>query len=112
MAKRAILLAESDARQRGVLKYHLQSDGFVVREAMDRSSVLAELRRRPFFSLLMMNASLDSKMDGLELARQLRQRHPSPAIILLTTQSSEDLAIAALKAHVVTISKPHSRMQS
>lgn len=67
---------------------------------MDRASVLAELRRHPPFSLLMMNTSLDSKTDGLELARQLRQCHPSPAIILFTTQSSEDLAIAALKAHV------------
>jgi DNA-binding NtrC family response regulator len=49
---------------------------------------------------LIINAAFDTQTDGLEIARQLRQCNPTTAVILLASQSSEDLAIAALKAHV------------
>lgn len=100
MPKSTILLAERDAAQRSVLKLHLQNAGFVVREAADRSSALYILRRHPPVSLLIINASLDAQIDGLEIARQLRQGDPTIAIILLANHSSEDLAITALKARV------------
>ena len=63
-------------------------------------SVLSTLRRQPPFSLLITNASFDSQADGLKIVRQLRQGNPAIAVILLANQSSEDLAIAALKARV------------
>src|SRR5262249_36105506 len=49
---------------------------------------------------LIVNSSLDAAGDGLEVAQLLRRGNRKLPVILIATNSSEDLAIAALRAGI------------
>src|SRR5919106_1309463 len=100
MRKPIILLAERDTIQRQNLKNLLFCKGCEVIEVLDSIGILRRLRQKQDLDLLIVNASLDAVGDGLEVARQLRRGNSTLPVILIATQSSEDLAIGALKAGV------------
>jgi DNA-binding NtrC family response regulator len=102
----AIVIADRDEAWRQTLKRLLLCDGFEVIEAVDTISILRALRQRRNLALLIVNTSLDTTGDGVELAQLLRQRDRTVSIIVLAPNSSEELAIAALKAGAVDYFKP------
>ena len=58
------------------------------------------LRQRKNFQALLLNASLDDHDDGIHVAQQIRSWDNDLAIVLLARDSSEELAIGALRAGV------------
>jgi DNA-binding NtrC family response regulator len=100
MKKPAILLAERDDTQRHQLHSLLLRQGFAVIASPDANGVLRAFRQTRNPDLLIVNASLDAASDGLEIAQLLRQGNRRLPVILLATNSSEDLAIAALRAGI------------
>src|SRR5207253_3226921 len=98
MKRPTILLAERDDAQRHQLQSLLLHQGFEVIESPDSNGVFRALRQKRTPDLLIVNVSLDAASDGLAVAQLLRQRNRKLPIILVATNSSEDLAIAALRA--------------
>ena len=102
----AIVIADRDAVWRQSLKRLLLGDGFEVIEAGDTSIILRTLRQRRDLALLIVNTSLDTTGNGVEVAQLLCQWNRAVPIIVLAPNSSEELAIAALKAGAVDYFKP------
>ena len=100
MEKPAILVAERDDAQRRTLTDLLLREGFRIKEERDVSGVLRALRNQHAFSLLVINASLRHHGDGVELAGQIHQRSSNIPVIVIAIPSSEELAVAAVKASV------------
>src|SRR4051794_926556 len=95
-----IILAEHDAVQRNRLQAFLLRQGFKVIALADVHGILHALRHQRHFDLLLINASLEAAHDGMEIVYLLHQRQHVVPIILLATNSSEELAITALRAGV------------
>ena len=72
MSKPAILIAEPDHAVPLRLKKHFRRAGFAVAEASNKTGILRALRQHQDFHVLLLNASLDTPHDGLEVAQQIR----------------------------------------
>jgi DNA-binding NtrC family response regulator len=99
MTPLAILVVECDASVRRHVKALLLAQGYSVLEASEPREVLRVLRRK-VPDLIIINAALPAAHAGIALAQRLRQQHARVPIIQLTANSSEALAIAALRAGV------------
>ena len=107
MSKGSILVVDDEAEIREGLEALLSSEGFEVIPAESGEMGLARLEERPF-DLLLLDVSLPDR-NGLELLREIRQRDPFLAIILITAYGSIDMARAAFKGGAQDyITKPWS----
>ena len=96
MKRFAILMVGGDDTQPQNLKAFLRRRGFEILEFRDpRSALRAFQYGKP--DLVMMGCSQNTAKEQLELAHQIRQLDKKIPLIMLTSGSSEDLAIAALK---------------
>src|SRR5262249_9115250 len=59
---------------------------------------LKAMQTRPTDAVVV--SSGDAEQDALSMARQVRREHPEVPVVLVVSRSSEDLAIAALRAGV------------
>lgn len=99
MRKPEILLAESDQPLRAELRSVLVSCGLKVVEAADADAVLRECRPTDAnFDLLIIASRLRAAHDGLAAVRPALASRPGLPVILIACESSEELAIAALRA--------------
>jgi DNA-binding NtrC family response regulator len=98
MKQLTILIVECDASMQRRLRALLLPRGYILMSAIDPTDALRVIRHK-VPDLIIVNASLPSAHASLDLVRQVRQHDRIP-IILLTTKSSEALAIEALKAGV------------
>ena len=98
MEKPAILIAEPNKAWRQDLKNLLCGEGFEVVESSDLTGILRTFRQKQNLVLLIINVSLKAPGDGLGLAQQIHRWDRTLPVIVTTTHSSEDLAIAALRA--------------
>ena len=101
MKKLVIFLVERNDEQRRQVQLLILRQGFEVIASPDASGVFRALRQKRNPDLLIANTSLDTASDGWEMAQLLRQENKGLRVILLATNSSEDLAIAALRAGIV-----------
>jgi DNA-binding response OmpR family regulator len=69
----------------------LAHDGFHIRRAYNGPEGLELLRQQPV-DLVILDVMMP-KMDGLQVCRELRKRHPAPPVILLTAK--DDMATRA-----------------
>ncbi len=106
MKKRVILIADRDEVRRRGLKELLLRDGFAVIESSEKTDLLRSFRQQSSCDLLIINSSLEAAGDGVEVAEQIRLWDRRVPLILLATPSSEELAIAALRAGVTDYFKP------
>jgi DNA-binding NtrC family response regulator len=97
--KPAILIAEHDHILRQRLKEVLLRHGFAVIESADKTGVLRNFPN-PAKALIIIGSLDNGSWDGLELARQIRRLDRNLPIIFITTETSEELAIAALRAGI------------
>jgi DNA-binding NtrC family response regulator len=98
-SRAAVIIAEADADIRRGLAVSLFQAGLAVTECADASklsSVLAKCLPRT----IILGSLGAGPLDSLEIARSIRQEHASLPLILVARESSEALAIAALKAGV------------
>jgi DNA-binding NtrC family response regulator len=99
MQKAVILIAESDAALSQDLKGLLLRQGYEIIEASNRTNLLQKIRSGSP-DLVILGSWAKSAWEGLEVAQEVRGRDKRIPLILLTSNSSEDLAIAALKAGI------------
>ena len=80
-----ILLVEDEFLIRLTFAEELAEAGYEVRaaESGDRASVLIEMEADAF-SLLVTDIHMPGDVDGIEVARQLRERHPDIPVIYMT----------------------------
>src|SRR5262245_31793160 len=100
MKKPVILLAERDEALRQSLHPLLLSRGFTVLTSCDLTGLVHTLRQQQPPDLLIVSTGLDGTGDGAGVVRLLCEWRSKPPVILIAPQSSEELAIAALKAGV------------
>jgi len=99
MKKPMVLLADEDGKRRRNLRGMLRQHDYEVIESSRKIGSLRFLHsKKP--DLIVVGSFRDNSWEGLRLARELRQQDRQVPIILIAGTSSEDLAIAALKAGV------------
>ncbi len=98
MAKSAILLAEADPGQRARIVAVIAARGYRVVEAWDARAAVRAARQDCGIGLAIVASSLRTPDDGLRAAASMCLARPGLPVILLASESSEELAIAALRA--------------
>jgi len=78
-----------------MLKSYLEDAGYQVVCAASGAEALAELEQGRFE--LILSDMVMPEMDGVELLRQVRSRHPQLPFVILTAHGSVDSSVAAMK---------------
>lgn len=95
MAK--ILVVDDLAMDRRLVREFLKGQSTLeIAEADDGAAALEHLDQAP--ADLVVTDLLMPRMDGLELVKTIRRQYPLVPVILMTSQGSEDIAVAALNA--------------
>ena len=91
-----VLVVDDSAVDRKLAGRLLEKHGFVVRTANDGQAALDEIEReRP--DIVVTDLHMPGR-SGLDLARAVRERHPSLPVVLMTAHGSEDIAVLALRS--------------
>jgi DNA-binding NtrC family response regulator len=107
MPRGSILVVDDEAEIREGLEALLTSENFDVTLAATGEAGLQKLEDRPF-DLMLLDVSLPDR-NGLDILREIHQRDPDLAIILITAFGSIDMARAAFKSGAQDyITKPWS----
>ena len=93
-AARRCLVVDDEPRLRDVLCRLMRSEGYECHEASSGAEALALLGDAP--APLVLTDLRMPAMDGLELLRELGQRHPDTAVILVTGVADVEIAVRAL----------------
>jgi len=96
MPKGSILVVDDESEIREGLEALLASEHFQVTLAETGAAGLHKLEERPF-DLLLLDVSLPDR-NGIDMLREIRQRDPNLAIIMITAYGSIDMARAAFKS--------------
>ena len=94
--RKHILVVDDDPDIREVLRDRLESYGYLVETAADGRAALEKMERLTPSGVL-----LDIRMpgmDGLEVLGQIRDRHPSMPVVIVTAASAREDVIAAMRA--------------
>ena len=102
-----VLVVDDEADIRELVAGVLEDEGYAVRSAADSSSALEAIdNRRP--SLVLLDVWLQgSKLDGLQLLEQIKQRDPTLPVLMISGHGNLDTAVAAIREGAVDfIEKP------
>lgn len=103
----SLLLVDDDANILAALKRVFMGQPYVLQTAGDGNKALEHMEKAHFHVAL-----VDLKMpgiDGLELLRHIREKHPDTNVILLTAHGGVKEAVAAMKSGALDfIEKPFS----
>ena len=99
MKRAEILIAEGDDALRRSLKELFIRYGFGVIESSDKTAILRNFPN-PSIDLLIIGSFADGAWAGLEVAQQVRSLDRKVPVILIAAETSEELAIASLKAGI------------
>jgi DNA-binding response OmpR family regulator len=91
-----ILLVEDDSTLGGGLQEALAAQGYQV-VWVQRGAEALELAERDPTDLVLLDLALPD-LDGVEVCRRLRARHPEPAIVVLTARREEIDVVVGLDA--------------
>lgn len=92
----SILIVDDSAMDRHLAGAIVQKmDGWQTRFAADGKQALEMMKEKT--PDVVLTDMLMPEMDGLELVRAIRSRHPLVPVILMTAHGSEDLSIQALR---------------
>src|SRR3712207_3884661 len=92
-----ILIVDDEADIRDLIAGVLQDEGYGTRTAANSDEALAALReRRP--SLLILDIWLQgSRIDGIEILEQVKDRDPTLPVIIISGHGNIETAVAAIK---------------
>jgi DNA-binding NtrC family response regulator len=96
MPRGSVLVVDDELEIREGLEALLSSENFDVSVAENGEAGLRKLEDRPF-DLMLLDVSLPDR-NGIELLREIRNRDPHLAVILITAFGSIDMARAAFKS--------------
>ena len=102
-----VLVVDDEADIRDLVAGVLEDEGYAVRSAADSSAALDAIDdRRP--SLVLLDVWLQgSKLDGLQLLEQIKQRDPTLPVLMISGHGNLDTAVAAIREGAVDfIEKP------
>ena len=102
-----VLVVDDEADIRELVAGVLEDEGYAVRSAADSSAALDAIDdRRP--SLVLLDVWLQgSKLDGLQLLEQIKQRDPTLPVLMISGHGNLDTAVAAIREGAVDfIEKP------
>jgi two-component system, NtrC family, response regulator AlgB len=109
MAK--LLIVDDGRNIRRHLATFFESRGLEVRTAESGKDALSQLLAEGDFDLVLADYRM-AEMNGLELLREIKRRHPDVTIILMTAYGTVQGAVAALKAGAYDyLAKPFSLEQ-
>ncbi|MFD5199391.1 response regulator transcription factor [Streptomyces sp. NPDC058375] len=101
-----VLIAEDDLRQAEVLRMYLRAEGYEVFVVHDGRAAIDTVRRlRP--QLLVLDVMMP-KVDGLDVARVLRQETSMPMLMLTARTSEDDLLLGLDLGADDYMTKPYS----
>jgi phosphoserine phosphatase RsbU/P len=89
------LVVDDDKFSLRIVETRLRARGYQIATASDGEEGLAILTERPF-DLVFLDVSMPKK-DGLEVLREIRDRHLDVAVIMMTAFGSEAVAVGALR---------------
>ncbi len=98
MARSAILLAEADAGRRAQITSAIAAHGYQTVEVSDARAAVRAAQQDCGIGLAIVASRLRTPDDGLRAAASMHLVRPGLPVILLAAESSEELAIAALRA--------------
>src|ERR671919_2213552 len=96
MAAGRVLVVDDDRRLRDMLRRALESEGFEIDSAEDGGRALAAISQRAF-DLVVLDVLMPG-VDGLGVARRLRQRGDATPILMLTARDGIPDRVAGLDA--------------
>lgn len=102
-----VLVVDDEADIRELVAGVLEDEGYTVRTAADSNSALEAIEdRRP--SLVLLDVWLQgSRLDGLQILEQVKQRDPTLPVIMISGHGNLDTAVAAIREGAVDfIEKP------
>ena len=102
-----VLVVDDEADIRELVAGVLEDEGYAVRSAADSNAALDAIDdRRP--SLVLLDVWLQgSKLDGLQLLEQIKQRDPTLPVLMISGHGNLDTAVAAIREGAVDfIEKP------
>ena len=91
---RRCLIVDDEPGLRRLLVRLMESDGFTCSEAATATDALAQLDRAP--AMLVLTDLRMAPMDGIELLRSIRNRHPNTAVVMITAVADVDVAVSCL----------------
>ncbi|MGH7710639.1 MAG: HD-GYP domain-containing protein [Gemmatimonadaceae bacterium] len=100
-----VLIVDDEPQLRRVLSRLMLSDGFEVDEATNGAEALSALERRP--ATVVLSDMYMPEVDGMELLRAVRARHPDTAVIMITAVTDVSTAVHCLSLGAMDyITKP------
>jgi two-component system nitrogen regulation response regulator NtrX len=102
-----VLVVDDEADIRDLVSGVLEDEGYAVRSAADSSQTLDAIEeRRP--SMVLLDVWLQgSKLDGLQLLQEIKQRDPTIPVLMISGHGNLDTAVAAVREGAVDfIEKP------
>ena len=88
------LVVDDEPRLRQVLLHLMRGDGFVCSEAGNGEEALEVMERQPV-PLLMSDMRMP-RMDGIALLRQVREKWPDTAVVMITAVADVEVAVNCL----------------
>ncbi|MFP4056566.1 MAG: sigma-54-dependent transcriptional regulator [Candidatus Brocadiia bacterium] len=92
---RRVLVVDDEEIICKYLQRALRSHGYEVSYCLSGESAMRELGKAPY-SILVADIKMPG-MDGIELLKQARERHPSVSVIIMTAHGSIESAVDAMK---------------
>src|SRR5205085_1742504 len=102
-----VLVVDDEADIRELVSGVLEDEGFTVRTAPDSTTALDAIEnRRP--SLVLLDVWLQgSKLDGLQILHEIKQRDPNLPVLMISGHGNLDTAVAAIREGAIDfIEKP------
>jgi two-component system nitrogen regulation response regulator NtrX len=102
-----VLVVDDEEDIRDLVSGVLEDEGYAVRTAGDSTTALDAIEeRRP--SLVLLDVWLQgSRMDGLQLLQEVKQRDPSLPVLMISGHGNLDTAVAAIREGAIDfIEKP------
>ena len=82
-----VLVVDDEVLVRMLAVDVLEEAGFVVLEAENAEAALLALRARPDIAVLLTDVDMPGGMNGFDLARLTRERHPGLGIVIISGKS-------------------------
>jgi signal transduction histidine kinase len=83
--------------------------GYRVLHAADAEAALAVLARGEAIDLLFTDVVMPNGMSGIELAREVRRRHPGLPVLLASGYAAQEMAVSGSSDEFPAIAKPYRR---
>jgi PAS domain S-box-containing protein len=107
MMKDKILIVDDEPDIALILKLQLEDAGFTTVRARDGIDALECLAREDF-ELILLDIKMP-RMDGMQVLKKIMERNDNDAVIMMTANGSEDIAVDAMKKGAIDyIAKPFS----